>query len=147
MLVVLSLLSTGLTVSVWKKSQFVQCQRVLMLPIFICQVNRSRLSRGATTKKELSGQKKYQEPLETHAIAHLAFKSRNVVKSTCEYCSPPRCPPRCPPEVFQGLSFVPEPLLDSTGSRFLSFGDDYGIMVEYQTPRRTDHQQVSLWNA
>ena len=37
-----------------------------------------------------------------------AFKSKNVHgSSTCEYCSSPRCPS----EVFQGLSFVPDPLL------------------------------------
>ena len=80
------------------------------------------VSRDMTTKKELSGRKKYQEFLGTHAIAHHYFQIKKCGSSTCKYCSPPRCPPA----VFQGLSFLPDPLLDSSGSHFKLFDDIYG---------------------
>ena len=90
------------------------------------------LSRDMTTKKELNGRKKYQELLETHAIAHhYCFQIKKCGNSTCEYCSPPRCPS----EVFQGLSFVPDPLLDSTGSHLKSFDDIYGKVPNSEKDR------------
>ena len=90
------------------------------------------LSQDMTTKKELNGRKKYQEFLETHAIVHhYCFQIKKCGNSTSEYCSPLRCPL----EVFQGLSFVPDQLLDSTGSHLKSFDDVYGKVPNSEEDR------------
>ena len=90
------------------------------------------VSRDMTAETELSGHKKYQEFLGTHAIAHhYCFQIEKCGSSTCKYCSPPRCPPA----VFQGLSFLPDPLLDSSGSHFKPFDDIYGKVPNSEKDR------------
>jgi hypothetical protein len=94
-----------------------------------------------TTKKELSGWKKYQEFLKTHAIAHhYCFQTNKCGSSTCDYCSPPRCSP----DVFQGLSFLPDPLLDSTGSHFKPFDDVYGKQPNSEKDRPPDQENKDI---
>ena len=83
----------------------------------------SDLTRDMTNKKELILRTKYQEFLRTHAITHhYCFQIKKCGSETCEYCTPPRCSL----DVFQTLSIVPDPLLDTTGSKFKPFEDIYG---------------------
>ena len=45
--------------------------------------------------------------------------------------------PRCPPDMFQGLSFVPDPPLDSTGLHFKSFDDVCGKVPNSENDMQT----------
>lgn len=109
----------------------------------------SDLTRDMTTKKELILRTKYQEFLRTHAIAHhYCFQIKKCGSDACEYCTPPRCSL----DVFQTLSFVPDPLLDTTGSKFKPFEDLYGKEPNSEKDRpslgtpaeRHDHESRDL---
>ncbi|XP_019632046.1 PREDICTED: uncharacterized protein LOC109475723 [Branchiostoma belcheri] len=77
------------------------------------------------TSKDFARRQRLTSFLEKHSKqTHYTFQLKKCTSANCNVCV--LSPTRLPPEVFDTLSFLPDPMLDPSGEHYLSFAELYG---------------------